>query len=194
MPSNAHQAWGAIRSDALDQMVSAHTALGGGGPGRRYATVQVVHAYAVLLSSHFQGFCRDLHSETSDHIANGTNPAAAAGILRLLLTAGRKLDSGNPNPGNIGSDFGRLGFTWADVKAKDTHHDSRKKRLELLNLWRNAIAHQDFTDAKLDLGGGRLTLRMADVTAWRSACDGLAGSFDAVASDRVLAVIGTRPW
>lgn len=127
LPSNAHNAWVGTRSKALDQMVSAHQALGGPAPGRRFANAQVVHAYAMLLSSHFQGFCRDLHSETSDHIANGTTPAGAADVLRRLLTAGRKRDSGNPNPGNIGSDFGRLGFTWAEVIAKDPRNDSRKK-------------------------------------------------------------------
>jgi hypothetical protein len=194
VPSNAHQAWAGIRSDALDQMVSAHAALGGAGPGRRYATAQVVHAYAVLLSSHFQGFCRDLHSEVSDHIANGTQPAAAGVVVRELLTAGRKLDTGNPNPGNIGADFGRFGFTWDAVRNHDARNQARQARLEALNRWRNAIAHQDLTKANLDLGGGRLALRMADVSSWRASCDGLAASFDEVVADTAQAVTGVRPW
>lgn len=194
MPSNALAHWTGARSDALDEMVAAHAAVGGTSAGRRYATAQVVHAYAVLVSSHFQGFCRDLHSEASDHIANGTQPPGAADIVRTMLTLNRKLDTGNPNPGNIGADFGRFGFMWDAVKAVDKRNEARKSRLEALNAWRNAIAHQDFTKQGLDLGAGRVSLRLSDVAAWRAACGALATSFDRVVADRVQAVSGTRPW
>ncbi len=207
--SRARRQWQSERANALDQLVSAHAALGGKGPGRRYATEQVVHAYAVLLSSHFQGFCRDLHSEVSDHIANATTPAGAPELLRQLLTANRKLDSGNPNPGNIGSDFGRFGFTWKLVEARDNRTGERQRKLKLLNDWRNAIAHQDIDPTNPDLNLAqrpdqkrtstkarrpRYSLRIADVDGWRIACSALTKSFEAVCAERVKEFTGRAPW
>lgn len=53
---------------ALGEIAAAHTAVGGQGSGRRYATQEINHAYAVLLSSQFQRFCRDLHTEAAAHV------------------------------------------------------------------------------------------------------------------------------
>ena len=66
MPSLSLQHWNAVRLPRLDEIERAHSSVGGTGPGRRYATQQINHAYAVLLSSQFQGFCRDLHTESVD--------------------------------------------------------------------------------------------------------------------------------
>jgi hypothetical protein len=68
MPSLALQDWSARRAAALDEIEHAHRSVGGTGPGRRYLTQQINQAYAVLLSSEFQGFCRDLHMECADHL------------------------------------------------------------------------------------------------------------------------------
>lgn len=59
-----------------------------------------------------------------------------------------------------------------------------------LQRWRQDRA-QDFDKAKL---GGRTTLRLADVRAWRSACNGLAGTFAAVTGYHVASVVGSNPW
>ena len=56
MPSNSLRNWHSIRAIALDEIESAHRMVGGSGPGRRYATQQINQAYAMLLSSQFQGF------------------------------------------------------------------------------------------------------------------------------------------
>jgi hypothetical protein len=66
MPSNSPRKWSGERSDALDEIQNAHAMVGGTDRGRRYATQQINYAYAALLSSQFQGFCRDLHSECID--------------------------------------------------------------------------------------------------------------------------------
>ena len=161
------------------------------GRGRRYATEQVNHAYAVLLSSHFQGFCRDLHTECVDHIVQKV-PAALQNVIRGELVRDRKLDRGNPNPGNIGADFARLGLPiWDKVKAIDRRNDARRQLLEELNNWRNAIGHQDFDPTKL---GGRTTLRLQEVNAWRQACDQLARAFDKVIRTHLKALMGSPPW
>src|SRR5262245_56081506 len=107
MPSRSLQQWEGRRATALDELQAAHAAIGGHGRGLRYATQQINHSYAVLLSSQFQAFCRDLHSEAVDHLVQALAPATARIVLHARFTEGRQLDKGNPNPGNIGSDFGR---------------------------------------------------------------------------------------
>src|SRR5947209_5971913 len=106
MPSHSLLRLVGERSDDLDEIENAHTSVGGTARGRRYATQQINHAYAMLLSSQFQGFCRDLHSECVDHLLASV-PDPLRTVFRSQFIAGRKLDAGNPNPGNIGADFNR---------------------------------------------------------------------------------------
>jgi len=115
MPSGSLIKWQADRVSQLDEMENAHRQVGGASRGRRYATQQINQAYAVLLSSQFQGYCRDLHSECVDHLVSkievpGVRPADLRTMLNVEFLSKRKLDSGNPNPGNIGEDFNRLGW------------------------------------------------------------------------------------
>lgn len=196
MPSKSLERWQGERSRALDQIAGAHALVGGPGPGRRYATEQINHAYTTLLSSQFQGFCRDLHSESVDHIANGLLSSGASPqyyiILQKQLTRERKLDKGNPNPGNLGADFNRLGFDfWTAVKNVDQRNGKRQGLLEQLNEWRNAIAHQGFNSAKL---GPTTSLRLATIRKWRSALNPLAEAFDKVLRDYIYSVTSQFPW
>lgn len=191
MPSKSLEKWLKERSEALNQIEGAHARVGGTSRGRRYATEQINHAYATLLSSQFQGFSRDLHSECVDHIVNGA-PAGFQTILRTLLIRDRKLDKGNPNPGNLGADFGRFGFAfWRAVQADDHQNDRRQGLLEELNEWRNAIAHQDFHAAKL---GGTTTLHLGTIRRWRRALNRLALSFDNVLRSHINTLTRLYPW
>jgi hypothetical protein len=192
MPSLSLQHWLTARAAALDEIESAHQLIGGTGPGRRYATQQIDQAYAVLLASQFQGFGRDLHTESADYLARAVPNPALRGIIQIELRRQRKLDVGNPNPTNLGTDFNRLGLKfWTEVGASDARAAHRRLQLESLNTWRNAIAHQDFDPVKL---GGRTTLLLQEVRAWRSACDGLARTFDAVLRHHLGTVTGSFPW
>ncbi len=113
-------------------------------------------------------------------------------VLHAEFTQGRKLDTGNPNPGNIGADFNRIGLKlWDEVKAQDIRNEGRHKRLETLNAWRNAIVHQDFDPAKL---GGRTKLVLEDVKKWRRALKGLALSIDIVMKNHLRQLTGVDPW
>src|SRR5689334_11160543 len=120
MPSLALQSWLTTRAALLDEIESAHRSVGGTGPGRRTATQQLNFAYAVLLSSHFQGFCRDLHSECAFVLASKVTPASLQATIQAEWLRNRKPDQGNPNPGNIGADFNRLGVVlWRSVQTLD---------------------------------------------------------------------------
>ena len=188
--SVALKTWKKDAKRALDEIAAAHAAVGGQTRGRRYATQEINHAYAVLLSSQFQRFCRDLHTEAVAHLVAAVLPPSLRPILRARLCDNRKLDHGNPNPGNLGSDFGRLGFDfWAAVHGRDTRNPGRKSQLENLAGWRNAIAHQDFDPAKIVP-----PLRLAEVQRWRSACSAMAHEFDQVVRDHLVTLVGVRPW
>jgi hypothetical protein len=190
--SVAYTEWTTTRLAALDEIERAHRSVGGAGPGRRYATNQINQAYAVLLSSQFQGYCRDLHSECVEHLVRSVTPAAFQTPLRIVLTQNRLLDRGNPNPGNIGSDFGRLGLRlWDAVYGLDRRNVSRRQLLEELNVWRNAIAHQSFGPGGVVAGA---TLTLEQVRRWRRACIALAGTFDHVLHGYITNLTGTPPW
>lgn len=192
MPSRALKTWRIEAKAALDEIEGAHAAVEGTGRGRRYATHQINQAYAVLLASRFQKFCRDLHTEAADVLIDDIEPIFLKGVISRQFTWGRKLDRGNANPANIGSDFSRLGFDfWSAVQSHNRWNSRRKEHLEKLNAWRNAIAHQDFDPIRL---GGHATVQLRHVQQWRKACDGLAASFDVVVASYLESLVGRRPW
>lgn len=191
MSSLALKNWFGVRANALNEIEAAHRGVGGFGRGRRYATEQINHAYAVLLSSQFQGYCRDLHTECTDLILNHERSVGLYAILRPALTQSRKLDKGNPNPGNIGADFNRFGVEfWDAVNSASGNKPLWKIGIEQLNHWRNAIAHQDFNPDVL----GDNSLRLAQVRAWRTACSRLARRFDFVMNRQLFILLGNCPW
>ena len=193
MPSASYRRWITIRGKALDEIAQAHAAVGGTRRGRRFATEQINQAYAILLASQFQGFCRDLHSECVDFLGRAlTVPPSIWALVQAEFTRGRLLDRGNAQPASLGADFGRLGIDfWAEVVNYSARNRERQDGLEQLNAWRNAIAHQDFDPAKL---GGTMVLRLARVQRWRRACERLARAFDEVMRRRLEALTGASPW
>jgi hypothetical protein len=193
MPSLSLQRWFAERADSLDEMERAHRALRGSGPGVRAATLQINQAYTMMLSGQFQGYCRDLHDECAIWLAAPITDPGLRSLLVFNLQAQRRLDRGNPNPGNIGADFNRLNLLfWPRVEAHHLSNAARRTAIEELNEWRNAIAHQDFPPAMLS--GGRPQLPLSRVRAWRTACDGLVRSFDDVLRSHINHMTGVYPW
>lgn len=158
---------------------------------------QINQGYLMLLSSHFQQFCRSLHSEAAAHLASNVAPTLQY-IVRSSFTVGRKLDQGNPNPGNLGADFSRLGMAmfWRDVVSLRAGNDARKDKLAKMGHWRNAIAHQDFTSpTHAHELGGRTEITLAEVRAFRWNCRCLARDFDAVVLAHIKSVAGpTAGW
>lgn len=190
MPSTSYQEWVTNRASALNELEYAHASVGVTGRGRR---TQINHAYTVLLASQFQGYCRDLHSESVAHLIAAIQlPASVTHLVQARFTRGRQLERGNAQSGSLGSDFGRLGIKfWLQVIASDVRNEGRKKVLDSLIDWRNAIAHQDFTRVS---PGASNRLRLAQVRRWRGACNGLARSFDEVMRVHLQALTNQTPW
>ena len=91
MPSKALLAWKSDRARSLDEIENAHASIGGTGPGRRYATQQMNQAYAVMVASQFQGFCRDLHTGSVTVIVDIVQPPALlTQIVRNRFMLGRQ--------------------------------------------------------------------------------------------------------
>jgi len=161
MPSPALIRWRADRTDALNEIEGVYRSVAGTASRRRATMQQLNQAYTLLLSSEFQGFCRNLHTECASVVA-GILPSTVQNLVRDSLILGRKLNAGNPNPGNIGADFNRFDLLfWQVVDAAHPRNARRRTLLEQLNRWRNAIAHNDF-DASM-LRSGRPILSRADV-------------------------------
>lgn len=192
MSSRALRNWQLRSRKVLDEVEAAHAVVGGARGARAFARQQINQAYVVLLSSHFQRFCRDLYDESADHLISRPEHAPLNPLLRGLLIRGRRLDRGNANPANIGADFERLGVSfWDAVRARSHKNSVRQRRLEELNTWRNAIAHHDFRDPAL---GGKDRISLAQVRRWRTACNALAVEFDRVMRLYLCGFFGSDPW
>ncbi len=191
MPSNSLLRWSGERTAALNEIEAAHAEVGGTERGRRYATQQINRVYAVLLSSEFQGFGRDLYSECVDHVI-ASAPAHLQALVRTQFLWGQPFSRGNPQAGAIGSDFGRLGLPfWEDVYAVHAHNRRRRELLDELMVWRNAIAHNDFDPAVF---GPDPILHLPQVRRWRSALNGLCSGFDRVLRSHLTGILGAAPW
>jgi hypothetical protein len=193
MPSNSYRQWRTTRTAALDEIAEAHAAVGGTARGRRHATQQINRAYAILLAAEFQGYCRDLHTECVYHLLRVlAPPSTIRSLLRAELVRGRQLDRGNAQPSSLGADFGRLDIDlWTALREKDANSIRWRADLELLNEWRNAIAHQDFTSSRL---GGIIILRLERVRRWRASCHRLARAIDEVMHQHLLEATKAPPW
>lgn len=197
MASKALAHWLGKSQAELNEFENAHTKVGGEGPGRRYLTRQLNHAYLVAVAAQFQRFCRDLHSEAAQRLVDTVSPKGVQGALLRLLTENRKLDAGNANEATLGPDFDRLGFSFfSEIDAATKRNRRRRLRMEQLNVWRNAIVHQKF---KLKPEHEKLVSatnpgRLGHVRRWRENCGELAEQFDRVVRASVGKVVGGPPW
>jgi hypothetical protein len=60
-----------------------------------------------------------------------------------------------------------------------------------LNQWRNAIAHQNFSDVSPNASP---SLTLVQVRRWRSICGSLARSFDEVMRKHLESLSHSSPW
>jgi hypothetical protein len=188
VPFPALDSWNTSAADALSQLEAAHRAVGGTAAGRRTNTLQLNYAFVLLLSAHFQAFCRDLHSQVTRTLSEAMEPAIGD-VLRANLTFNRQLDSRNAQPGSLGADFNRFGLEfWPAVEHVDRRNRQRREKLDQLNEWRNAIAHHDIASRRSSLTPREVTLDACK--DWRSALNGLALSCDRVLAAHLQTLLG----
>jgi hypothetical protein len=144
MPSAALQRWQNDRMPNLteiDTQCSASLAL---APPNPRLVEENLRGYVVLLSAHFQGFCRNLYTEATQIIVSKVRPTLQV-LIQAQFSAHRALDHGNPNADNIAKDFDRFGFDIKAALAADPANALRRQHLATLNRWRNVAAHQGTT-------------------------------------------------
>ncbi len=196
MPSRALARWLSEAQAELDALDEAHARAGARRSTRRGLAHQLCRAYVVSVSAQFQRFCRDLHSEAAQRLADAVEPRSFRGAVLRLLTDGRRLDAGNAVAGTLGPDFDRLGLAFlAELEARP---ENRRHRLDLerLNVWRNAIVHLDFTlkPGREKLVRGTSPDSVRDARRFRRACQALALEIDRVVRAHVSGVVGGAPW
>jgi hypothetical protein len=195
MASRALVEWQTDAYAAFDEIENAHRAVGDTRPGRRFVTQQLNYAYVNLLAARFQGFARALHTQTADETAAaGTHSFDYRVLLFESLTSGRFLDRQNAHPVAIAKDFERFGVdVWEQIDAMRSGNDERRKKLEALITWRNAIAHHDI-DAKLNRGAlDPVSINFDTCKGWRSALSVLAVGLDRAAAERCKELGIARP-
>ena len=154
-------------------------------PANPHLIDENLRAYILLLSAHFQGFCRDLYTECAQIIASKVRPTLCV-LVQEQFTARRQLDHGNPNIENLKKDFSRFGLTLA-IAAHDPANDARLVHLKLLNGWRNIAAHHGVVPpAGLPL--------LATIQDWRNSCNGLATSLDDIMYNHLRRILRRNPW
>src|SRR4051794_12601671 len=84
----------------LDQQCASSSALT--PPNTRLAD-ENIRGYIVLLSAHFQGFCRELYAESSQVVASKVR-ASLKILIQAQFASQCALDHGNPNLPNIRKD------------------------------------------------------------------------------------------
>jgi hypothetical protein len=145
-----------------------------------------LRGYVLLLSAHFQGFCRDLYAECAQIIVSKVRPRLQA-IIQFQFMAHCKIDHGNPNLQNLREDFERFDFT-LDVPAADPANVACLAHLGMLNKWRNMAAHHG------KIPGGTPPLDYPSLQLWRASCDGLAMSLDDIMYNELRRILRRTPW
>src|SRR5436305_4368399 len=109
MPSHALIRWQTDRLPRLNTIDAQCDAVFALVPPNPNLADENLRGYVMLLSAHFQGFCRDLHTECV-HVISATLAPALQIMFQNQCSAGRLLDAANPRYASIRKDFERFGL------------------------------------------------------------------------------------
>lgn len=196
MPSHSLVRWQTDRLARLDRIESQNSALGGAVPMDPQLIDENLRGFVMLLAAHFQGFCRDLHSECVQAVANAV-PAPMLFMFQTLGELGRELSGSNAKYTSIKADFERFDFDLTAALTTDpavapgtlAANQSHISRIDHLNKWRNYAAHHNATPPTT---GGPFAL--PTVLLWKAACHELAAELDRVMYNQLVRLTGTAPW
>jgi hypothetical protein len=155
-------------------------------PARHLLLDENLRGFALLLSAHFQGYCRDLYTECGQIVVTKFR-ASLQVLVQDQFTSGRKLDHGNPNLDSIREDFERFGFRLDLAGADPANNPGHLSNLAKLNKWRNVAAHH----GTIPMG---VPLDLPSLQAWKNSCDGLANSLDDIMYNRLHRILRRAPW
>jgi hypothetical protein len=186
MPSASLLRWQNDRMPSLAEVETQCAASLTLAPPNPRLVEENLRGYVLLLSAHFQGFCRDLYTEGAQVIVSKVRPSLQT-LIQTQFATQLKLDHGNPNLQNLREDFGRFGFL-LDLPAADPANPARLTHLGALNKWRNVAAHHGTIPA------GTPPLDLSSLQAWRASCDGLATSLDHILYNELRQILRRTRW
>lgn len=185
MPSNSLTLWLNDRTPRLNEVDAQCSASHATLPANPILVDENIRGFLLLLSAHFQGFCRDFYTECAQVLVLRIRPTLQV-LVQQQFTAHCSLDHGNPNIGNIKKDFNRFGFS-LNMASSDPANHTRLADLEQLNRWRNIVAHHGTVPPE-----GLPDL--ITVQGWRTSCNGLATSLDEIMYNRLRKILHRQPW
>src|SRR5262245_56403917 len=109
MPSASLRRW---QNDRIPRLAKIEVQCTGNlalAPPQPTLVEENLRGFVLLLSAHFQGYCRNLYTEASQSVVSKTRRSLQV-LLQAQFTAHRKLDRGNPTLQNLREDFERFGF------------------------------------------------------------------------------------
>jgi hypothetical protein len=112
------------------------------------------------------------------------------------MTQGRQLDSKNPRPGALGSDFGRLGIELIPkLRILGQAVTDAVDVLEVLVDFRNAVAHGNESELAAVEATGRVRATLTSYRAHRRALNQLVGTMDEVVATELANELDiAAPW
>src|SRR4029077_14223337 len=122
MPSRSLLWW---QNDRMPRLIQVHAQCASSlalAPPQPNLVEENLRGYVLLLSAHFQGFCRDLYAECAQIIVSRVRRSLQL-LVQAQFASHRRLDHGNPNIQNLREDFERFGFT-LDVAGADPANPS----------------------------------------------------------------------
>jgi len=187
MPSAALLKWQNVRLPSLANVDTQCVASVAAVPPNFALIDENYRGYILLLAAHFQGFCRDLHTECAQIVASKVR-ASLEILFQSQFSARRELDRGNANVKSIIEDFNRFGFNMKTQLNGIVGATALKADLHALNEWRNAAAHHN----TILPAGGPLTVPL--IQSWRNSCNSLATALDKILYIQVKARLRRQPW
>lgn len=196
MPSHALIRWQTDRLARLNRIEAQNVAVNAALPPDPALIDENLRGFVLLLSAHFQGFCRDLHTECIQAASNAV-PAPMLLMFQTLCEQGRELARANAKYSSIKSDFERFDFDLTSALTADpalpmatlATNQAHITRVDHLNAWRNYAAHHNPLPPP---AGGPFAL--PTVLIWKDSCNGLATELDRVMYNRLMTLTGAAPW
>jgi hypothetical protein len=188
MPSKSLTDWQTRRLTRLNEIEAQCAATLAIVPPNPDLADENLRGYVMLLSAHFQGFCRDLYTEGSQFVTSSV-PLSMQFLVQQQCATGLELNGANPRYSTIRRDFERFGFDLGSELAMDPSNAPRVTLIDHLNAWRNYAAHHKLLPPA---AGGPFIL--ATVRDWKGACDGMAAELDRIVYNQLVKQVGQPPW
>jgi hypothetical protein len=192
MPSHALLNWQNSRLPRLNLVDVQNAAFSALVPPNPELEDENLRGYVMLLAAHFQGFCRDLHSECIQASAIAI-PAPMLLMFQTLCQQGRELDKTNAKYAGIKADYERFGLDLTVTLRADpttvARNDGYITQINHLNAWRNYAAHHNALPPPY---GGPFSL--PTVRLWKDSCNGLAIELDRIMYNQLQTLTGVAPW